>query len=89
MDKYWDVLRETSSSLGLDIPKELNYDRDNLDADYRRSQLLALLLCVGSVDVALGNPLTEQRLIDVLEDLHNDGVLAAGAAEIAPDEGEV
>ena len=77
LDKYWQVLTTTCNNLDLDIPKDLSYTRQDLDRDYRRSQLLALLLCIGSVDVALGDPLTEQRLIDVLEDLHNDGVLLA------------
>ncbi|XP_012284071.1 uncharacterized protein LOC105701696 [Orussus abietinus] len=76
LDKYWDVLTTTCRSLGLDVPVDLGYTREDLDRDYRRSQLLALLLCIGSVDVALGDPLTEQRLIDVLEDLHNDGILS-------------
>ncbi|KYQ47220.1 putative oxidoreductase dhs-27 [Trachymyrmex zeteki] len=75
LDKYWDKLNWTCSYLGLNIIKDLGYTRKDLDKDYRKSQLLALLLCIGSVDVALGDPLTEQRLIDVLEDLYNDGVL--------------
>ncbi|KAL0129906.1 hypothetical protein PUN28_001868 [Cardiocondyla obscurior] len=75
LDTYWHELYWTCSHLGLDIPKDLGYTRENLDEDYRKSQLLALLLCIGSVDVAIGNPLTEQRLIDVLKDLYNDGVL--------------
>ncbi|XP_011645608.1 uncharacterized protein LOC105432479 [Pogonomyrmex barbatus] len=75
LNTYWDKLNWTCSNLGLDIPKDLGYTRKDLDKDYRKSQLLALLLCIGSVDVALGDPLTEQRLIDVLEDLYNDGVL--------------
>lgn len=75
LDTYWDKLNWTCSRLGLNIPKDLGYTRKDLDKDYRKSQLLALLLCIGSVDVALGDPLTEQRLIDVLEDLYNDGVL--------------
>ncbi|XP_015603813.1 uncharacterized protein LOC107271843 [Cephus cinctus] len=82
LDKYWDALTATCTSLGLDIPKDLNYTRDDLNRDYRRSQLLALLLCIGSVDVALGDPLTEQRLIDVLEDLHNDGILSGETADV-------
>ncbi|XP_043478642.1 uncharacterized protein LOC122508995 [Leptopilina heterotoma] len=81
LDKYWEVLTTSSFNLGVDIPKDLGYSRSDLDKDYRRSQLLALLLCIGSVDVALGDPLTEQRLIDVLEDLHNDGVLTGELAE--------
>ncbi|XP_071556289.1 uncharacterized protein [Temnothorax nylanderi] len=87
LNKYWDRLNWTCSSLGLDIPKDLGYTRNDLDKDYRKSQLLALLLCIGSVDVALGDPLTEQRLIDVLEDLYNDGVLTDEAV-VATNEAE-
>ncbi|XP_047098895.1 uncharacterized protein LOC124753083 [Schistocerca piceifrons] len=77
LDGYWSALTAAARSLRLDVQRELAYDRQRLQADYRRSQLLALLLCIGSVDVALGDPLTEQRLIDVLHDLHADGVLDA------------
>ncbi|XP_015123096.1 uncharacterized protein LOC107045348 [Diachasma alloeum] len=83
LDKYWETLTTTCRSLGLDIGEELGYGRDDLDRDYRRSQLLALLLCIGSVDVAFGDPLTEQRLIDVLEDFHRDGVLNVDSIEAA------
>lgn len=41
----------------------------------RKSQLLALLLCIGSIDIALGNQEAEQRFLDVLRDLYNDGTL--------------
>lgn len=43
--------------------------------DDRKSQLLALLLCIGSADIALGNQQAEQRFLDVLRDLYKDGVL--------------
>ncbi|CAB0036666.1 unnamed protein product [Trichogramma brassicae] len=76
LDGYWNSLTGSCSTLGLDVSSQLNYTRSDLDRDYRRSTLLALLLCIGSVDVALGDPMTEQRLIDVLEDLQNEGVLA-------------
>ncbi|XP_063979332.1 uncharacterized protein LOC135163653 [Diachasmimorpha longicaudata] len=83
LDKYWETLTTTCRSLGLDISEELGYGRDDLERDYQRSQLLALLLCIGSVDVAFGDPLTEQRLIDVLEDFHRDGVLNVDSIEAA------
>lgn len=83
LDKYWQTLLESSLPLGVDVPEDLKYSREDLDKDYRRSQLLALLLCIGSVDVALGDPLTEQRLIDLLEDLHTDGVLSLETANVA------
>lgn len=76
LDKYWTWLVSYTSQLGVDIENQLGYNRARLSEDYRRSQLLALLLCIGSVDVALGDPQTEQRLIDVLLDLNKDGVLS-------------
>ncbi|XP_046673671.1 uncharacterized protein LOC124362856 [Homalodisca vitripennis] len=76
LDAYWAALNSYSSRLQLNITAELGYDRQNLSKDFRRSLLLALLLCIGSVDVALGDPLTEQRLLDVLHDLHTDGILS-------------
>jgi thiamine kinase-like enzyme len=72
---YWNKLDSICMDLGLNIFKELGYTWNDFNKDYRKSQLLALLLCIGSVDVALGDPRTEQRLIDVLEDLYNDGIL--------------
>ncbi|XP_063244137.1 uncharacterized protein LOC134543177 isoform X2 [Bacillus rossius redtenbacheri] len=76
LDGYWAALLAAASALGVDVQGALGYGRDDLARDYRRSQLLALLLCVGSVDVALGDALTEQRLLDVLADLHGEGVLS-------------
>lgn len=43
--------------------------------EMRRSQLLALLLCLGSVDVALGDAKAEKRLHDALEDARDQGLL--------------
>lgn len=80
LDGYWDALLRAAAALGVCIETDLGYDRARLTTDYWRSQLLALLLCVGSVDVALGDPRTEQRLLDVLSDLHRDGVLDTAVA---------
>lgn len=76
LDKYWGNLTQTCKKLGLDVETELEYDRKKLGQDYKRSQLLALLLCIGSIDVALGDPFTEERLLELLKDLHADGVLS-------------
>lgn len=42
----------------------------------RKSQLLSFLLCIGSIDVALGHSETEQRLLDVLQDFYKDNIFA-------------
>lgn len=75
LDTYWETLNRTCGKLNLEISAELGYDRKQLGKDYKRSQLLALLLCIGSVDVALGDPLTEERLLELLRDLHTEGLL--------------
>lgn len=80
LDAYWNSLNEWCFIYGLDIPKELGYTREDLSKDYRKSQLLALLLCIGSIDIALEYPQTKQRLIDVLQDLHDDGILTEETA---------
>lgn len=41
---------------------------------------MALLLCIGSVDIALGNDEAEQRFLDVLRDLHAEGLLNVAEA---------
>ncbi|GBP44904.1 hypothetical protein EVAR_24819_1 [Eumeta japonica] len=49
--------------------------RRSLQADWARAALRALLLCAGSVDVALGDPRAERRLLEAVRDLHAQGVL--------------
>lgn len=77
LDIYWEILVSTSRRLGLDVETTLEYNREQLEEEYKRSQLLALLLCIGSVDLALGNAQMEERLIELLQDLHKDGLLSA------------
>lgn len=50
--------------------------RRGLKPDWPRAALRALLLCAGSVDVALGEPRAERRLLEAVRDLHGQGVLA-------------
>lgn len=76
LDRYWEALTSFSVKLNVDIEGVLRYSRTDLQEDYRRSQLLAILLCIGSVDVALGNASAEQRLLDVLKDLHADRIFS-------------
>lgn len=54
----------------------------------RKSQLLALLLCIGSVDVAIGNADAEQRLLDVLQDFYTDGILTIDCGDAVDGGGE-
>ena len=80
LDVYWNNLTDTCRCLGLDVDEELGYNRKLLSEDYQRSQLLALLLCIGSVDLALGNAQMEERLLALLKDLHDEGLLNADVA---------
>ncbi|XP_068624502.1 uncharacterized protein [Battus philenor] len=50
--------------------------RKGLKLDWPRAALRALLLCAGSVDVALGEPRAERRLLEAVKDLHAQGVLS-------------
>lgn len=49
---------------------------------YRKSLLLSFLLCIGSIDVALGHEETESRLLDVLHDFYEDNIFAINEYEI-------
>ncbi|CAH0552563.1 unnamed protein product [Brassicogethes aeneus] len=80
LDGYWESLTTICRKMSLDVEGELGYTRKKLSEDYQRSQLLALLLCIGSVDLALGNEQMEERLLELLQDLHKDGLLNADVA---------
>lgn len=58
LDLYWETMTEMCRNLGVDIEDSLNYNRQKLGEDYRRAQLLALLLCIGW----LKNPKIELQL---------------------------
>ncbi|XP_037909445.1 uncharacterized protein LOC119650625 isoform X2 [Hermetia illucens] len=77
LDFYYECLSENLAKISVDLENDLGYSRHKLEADYRKSQLLALLLCIGSVDIALGNENAEQRFLDVLEDFYKDGILSS------------
>ncbi|XP_022919328.2 uncharacterized protein [Onthophagus taurus] len=81
LDIYWETLTRSCQKLNLNIEEELGYDRNKLGSDYKRSQLLALLLCIGSVDVALGDSNTEERLLQLLNDLNEEGLLKINVAQ--------
>ncbi|XP_050536243.1 uncharacterized protein LOC126902717 [Daktulosphaira vitifoliae] len=83
VDCYWETFTNHANKLGVDIEGQLEYSRNTLDEDMRESKLLAVLLCIGSVDVALGNKDTEQRLLDLLTDLQDEGVFSRHLTEIS------
>ncbi|XP_027847429.2 uncharacterized protein LOC114127400 [Aphis gossypii] len=83
VDIYWEALTTHATKLGVDIEGQLEYSRYDLDEDMKESKLLAVLLCIGSVDVALGNEETEQRLLDLLTDLQAEEIFNRHLTEIS------
>ncbi|XP_037027879.1 uncharacterized protein LOC119068415 isoform X2 [Bradysia coprophila] len=75
LNLYYTSLKNNLEKISVDLEVDLNYSRHKLEQDYKKSQLLALLLCIGSVDIALGNKDAEQRFLDVLHDLYEEGIL--------------
>ncbi|XP_071451355.1 uncharacterized protein [Hetaerina americana] len=99
---YWRSLLGHAKSLGISIGDEgrgsrggggaeVRYNLCDLAGDFRRSRVLALLLVVGSVDVALGDADAEERLLDLIEDVEeggDEGGRENGAEEAADEEGK-
>jgi len=83
VDNYWEALTTHANNLGVDIEGKLEYSRYDLDEDMKESKLLAVLLCIGSLDVALGNKETEQRLLDLLTDLQAEEIFNRHLTEIS------
>ncbi|XP_055325049.1 uncharacterized protein LOC129579220 [Sitodiplosis mosellana] len=75
LNHYYTMMKENLNKINIDIEVTLSYTKEKLLDDYKKSQLLALLLCIGSADIALGNQQAEQRFLDVLRDLYKEGVL--------------
>ncbi|XP_066150167.1 uncharacterized oxidoreductase dhs-27-like [Euwallacea fornicatus] len=75
LDLYWEELTSLCRKLKVNVEETLGYNRNMLGEDFRKAQLLALLLCIGSVDLALGNTQMEDRLVELLKDLHKDQLL--------------
>ncbi|ETN66519.1 hypothetical protein AND_001693 [Anopheles darlingi] len=75
LDLYYGALKSYCLKMDVDIEADLGYSRNKMDCEYRQSLLLALLLCIGSVDIAIGNAAAEQRLLDVLRDFNEEGIL--------------
>ena len=74
LDIYWSQLTQRAKALGVDIEAQLQYTKNDLKREYEESLLLAILLGIGSVDLAIGQEETERRLCQVLIDLSNDNI---------------
>lgn len=83
-----ELRRSIGDSLIDDYAERLEYECQRLGAgaaaaeirrglkdDWPRAALRALLLCAGSVDVAVVEPRAERRLLEAIRDLHAQGVL--------------
>lgn len=53
---------------------EIPFDFACIEAEYKKSQLLALLLVIGSIDLALDAEATELRLMNALRDIAKEGL---------------
>ncbi|KAI5633600.1 ecdysteroid kinase domain-containing protein [Phthorimaea operculella] len=74
IEDYGNRLEEECARLGASSSATIV--RRGLMPDWPRAALRALLLCAGSVDVALGDPRAETRLLEAVKDLYAQGVLA-------------
>ncbi|KAK4305624.1 hypothetical protein Pmani_022490, partial [Petrolisthes manimaculis] len=74
LETYWAALCSRLRKYGLE--NELaKYTREDLERDYKSGLAMSALVVVGSVDIALGSPAREERVIALLSDLMKEGVI--------------
>ena len=71
---YWKAFTNRVRQLGIK-EEELKYSLEELNEDVHQSQAYAALLVVGSVDIALGDPAREERVLSLLNDLIDSNIL--------------
>jgi hypothetical protein len=54
---------------------KIPFDYEVIENEFKKSQLLALLLVIGSIDMALDSAGTEQRLIHALRDMAKENLI--------------
>jgi len=54
---------------------EVPFDYTYIEEEFKKSKLLALLLVIGSIDLALDEEATEDRLMHALRDISKDGLI--------------
>jgi len=64
-------VQSTVNQLGTTLP----FGFEVIENEYKKSQLLALLLVIGSIDLALDVPATEHRLLQALRDLVKEDLI--------------
>ncbi|ODN02303.1 hypothetical protein Ocin01_04386 [Orchesella cincta] len=68
---YWNVFQRTAARLQVELP----FDYGVIENEFKKSQLLALLLVIGSIDLALDTHVTERRLLQALRDMAKDDLI--------------
>jgi hypothetical protein len=68
---YWNVFQNTASKVKVELP----FDFTVIENEFKKSQLLALLLVIGSIDLALDTPVTERRLMHALRDMAKEDLI--------------
>jgi hypothetical protein len=59
------MLQTTAKKVGAEVP----FGFDTIENEFKKSQLLALLLVIGSIDLALEFDATKLRLMHALRDM--------------------
>ena len=54
---------------------EVPFDYTCIETEFKKSKVLALLLVIGSIDLALDVDSTEDRLMHALRDISKDGLI--------------
>ncbi|XP_071515209.1 uncharacterized protein [Panulirus ornatus] len=71
---YWDAFISRLTKFGIE-KEAIKFTKEDLEADFKAAQAMSALVVVGSVDIALGNAAREERVLELLTDLMNEGVL--------------
>lgn len=74
LSTYWTQFKSHLTDFGCDGSVK-DYGMTELDEDVRKSEAMAGLVMVGSVDLALGVPEREDRVLSILKDYFEDSIL--------------
>lgn len=65
LDLYWQKLTTISKKLKVDIEDTLQYTRAKLGEDFKKGQLLALLLCIGKCYLLIKQKISDCKKLPV------------------------
>lgn len=74
LNTYWSSFTNYSHQFGIK-DKDINYSYEELKKDVKEGKLFGVLLMIGSVDIALGDSVREERVLSVIKDLMKDDIL--------------